>query len=191
MRFRDATQRGDAIWSAMMLNRTIAIVGAASGRGAREHGCEAGPEALRRSDLATRLWRGGLDPIWDATIAAEPIEDDIAAVRNLCAPLSQRARTHHRARRVSAGAGRRSFVRDRYLERRRSRPQAARYAGLDLDRRAHGCPHAHHDPERCAAWDAARLPAGPRRTLPGRADGRPPAGARTRVRGWRAQLRAG
>jgi ornithine--oxo-acid transaminase len=93
MRLRDAKRRGDGIWSAMMLNRTISIVGAASGRGARERGCEAGPEALRRSDLATRLWRGGLDPIWEATIAAEPIEDDIAAVRNLCAPLSQRVRT--------------------------------------------------------------------------------------------------
>jgi ornithine--oxo-acid transaminase len=76
-----------------MLNRTVSIVGAASGRGAGDRGCEAGPEALRRSDLATRLWRGGLDPIWEATIPAEPIEDDIAAVRNLCAPLSQRVRT--------------------------------------------------------------------------------------------------
>src|ERR1700675_3393504 len=93
MRLRDAKRRSDAIWSVMMLNRIISIVGAASGRGAKDRGCEAGPEALRRSDLATRLWRGGLDPIWEATIAAEPIEDDIAAVRNLCAPLSERVRT--------------------------------------------------------------------------------------------------
>jgi ornithine--oxo-acid transaminase len=77
----------------MMLNRTVSIVGAASGRGAKDHGCEAGPETLRRSDLATRLWRGGLDPIWEAIIPSEPDDDDIAAVRNLCAPLSQRVRS--------------------------------------------------------------------------------------------------
>lgn len=75
-----------------MLNRNVCIVGAASGRGAKEQGCEAGPEALRRSDLATRLWRSGLDPIWEATIPAEAADDDTAAVRNLCAPLSQRVR---------------------------------------------------------------------------------------------------
>src|SRR5262245_6290789 len=76
-----------------MLNRNVCIVGAASGRGAKDRGSEAGPEALRRSDLATRLWRSGLDPIWEAIIPAENTADDIAAVRNLCAPLSQRVRT--------------------------------------------------------------------------------------------------
>ena len=88
----DAHSRLD-VRGAMMLNRTVSIVGAASGRGAKDHGCEAGPETLRRSDLATRLWRGGLDPIWEAIIPAEPEDGDIAAVRNVCAPLSQRVRT--------------------------------------------------------------------------------------------------
>ena len=88
----DAHSRLD-VRGAMMLNRTVSIVGAASGRGARDHGCEAGPETLRRSDLATRLWRGGLDPIWEAIIPADPADEDVAAVRNLCAPLSQRVRT--------------------------------------------------------------------------------------------------
>lgn len=73
-----------------MLNRTVCIVGAASGRGARNGGCEAGPEALRRSPLSTRLWRGGLDPVWDAILKPEPKTDDTQAVHGLCTRLSQR-----------------------------------------------------------------------------------------------------
>jgi ornithine--oxo-acid transaminase len=75
-----------------MLKRTICIVGAASGRGARDHGCEAGPEALRRSVLSTRLWRGGVDPVWDATLTPEAESDDAQAVRGLCERLSRRVR---------------------------------------------------------------------------------------------------
>ena len=73
-----------------MLNRTVCIVGAASGRGARDSGCEAGPEALRRSPLSTRLWRAGLDPVWDSTLQAEPSTDNTEAVRGLCIRLSRR-----------------------------------------------------------------------------------------------------
>ena len=76
-----------------MLKRTVCIVGAASGRGARNGGCEAGPEVLRRSQLSTRLWRGGLDPIWDATIQPDATTDDTAAVRGLCTRLSRRVRS--------------------------------------------------------------------------------------------------
>ena len=54
-----------------MLDRTVCIVGAASGRGAPDSGCESGPEALRRSTLSTQLWRAGLDPTWDAILPAE------------------------------------------------------------------------------------------------------------------------
>jgi ornithine--oxo-acid transaminase len=72
--------------------RDVRIVAAASGRGAVDGGCADGPEALRRSDLLTRLWRGGLDPIWDATIPALPDADPSIAVRNLCQSLSQRVR---------------------------------------------------------------------------------------------------
>jgi arginase len=72
--------------------RDVRIVAAASGRGAADPGCAGGPEALRRSDLLTRLWRGGLDPIWDATIPAPDIADASTAVRSLCQALSQRVR---------------------------------------------------------------------------------------------------
>jgi len=75
------------------LQRDIRIVAAACGRGAPEPGCAGGPEALRRSDLLTRLWRGGLDPVWDATIPAPEDSDAKSAVRSLCQNLSQRVRT--------------------------------------------------------------------------------------------------
>jgi ornithine--oxo-acid transaminase len=70
--------------------RDVRIVAAASGRGALDEGCASGPQALRRSDLLTRLWRGGVDPVWDATIAAPDHEDANAAVRDLCQSLSRR-----------------------------------------------------------------------------------------------------
>jgi len=76
-----------------MLNRTVCIVAAASGRGARNDGCEAGPEALRRSDFSTRLWRGGLNPTWDAMVQPDATTDDTAAVRGLCTRLSRRVRS--------------------------------------------------------------------------------------------------
>ena len=73
-----------------MLNRTVCIVGAASGRGAPDGGCEAAPEALRRSSLSTQLWRAGLDPVWDAILQPTAEPDATEAVRELCGRLSRR-----------------------------------------------------------------------------------------------------
>ena len=70
----------------------VRIVAAASGSGAADPGCAAGPEALRRSDLLTRLWRGGLEPVWDATLPAPEGSDAADVVRALCQALSQRVR---------------------------------------------------------------------------------------------------
>jgi ornithine--oxo-acid transaminase len=70
--------------------REVRIVAAASGRGAPDPGCADGPQALRRSDFLTRLWRSDLQPVWDATLEAPPIADDAAAVRILCERLAQR-----------------------------------------------------------------------------------------------------
>ena len=75
-----------------MLDRAVHIVGAASGRGARNGGCEAGPEALRRSVLSTRLWRAGLNPLWDSIFCAGSETDDTEAVRGVCSRLAQRVR---------------------------------------------------------------------------------------------------
>jgi len=76
-----------------MLDRAVHIVGAASGRGARISGCEAGPEALRRSVLSTRLWRAGLNPVWDSIFYAASETDDTEAVRGLCSSVGQRVRS--------------------------------------------------------------------------------------------------
>jgi len=87
-----ADARTPAVARCAVPMRDVRIVAAASGRGAADPGCAGGPEALRRSDLLTRLWRGGLDPIWDATIPAPDIADASTAVRSLCQALSQRVR---------------------------------------------------------------------------------------------------
>jgi ornithine--oxo-acid transaminase len=73
-----------------MRNRTVYLLGAACGYGAADPGCAAAPEALRRSDLAVRLWRGGLDPIWDSTIEPAPDLDAVKSVRSLSERLSRR-----------------------------------------------------------------------------------------------------
>src|SRR5262245_50286060 len=73
-----------------MLDRAVHIVGAASGRGARNSGCEAGPEALRRSILSTRLWRAGLNPVWDSIFCAASGMDNTEAVRSLCSRVAER-----------------------------------------------------------------------------------------------------
>ena len=75
-----------------MLDRTVHIIGAASGRGARDSGCEAGPEALRRSVLSTRLWRAGLNPVWDSVLYPALGIDNTEAVHGLCSRLGQRVR---------------------------------------------------------------------------------------------------
>ena len=49
MGFGAARSRSEASRSAKMLYRNVRIVGAAIGLGAPDPGCEAGPEALRRS----------------------------------------------------------------------------------------------------------------------------------------------
>ena len=75
-----------------MLDRAVHIVGAASGRGSRSRGCEAGPETLRRSALSTRLWRAGLNPVWDSIFYAASGTDNTEAVRGLCSRVGQRVR---------------------------------------------------------------------------------------------------
>jgi ornithine--oxo-acid transaminase len=48
--------------------RTVRIIGAASGFGARDRGCADGPEALHRGGLVTRLQSRGLKVNWDNTL---------------------------------------------------------------------------------------------------------------------------
>jgi ornithine--oxo-acid transaminase len=73
-----------------MLMRKIALIGAAVGCGATDPRCASGPDVLRRSDLLVRLWAGGLDPVWDATLTAPDGPDPASSIGNLAGRLAAR-----------------------------------------------------------------------------------------------------
>lgn len=75
-------------------SRPIAIVGVASGLGARDHGCAAGPDALRDSGLMARLQHRGLHVGWEETLyPAAAGQDVLTTVRDLCERLAQKVAT--------------------------------------------------------------------------------------------------
>ena len=74
----------------MTLHRSIRILGAATGRGAGDVGCQSGPEALRRGGFVSRLAQRGLDASWEATLRIAPHGDTLPAVRDLSTRLSRR-----------------------------------------------------------------------------------------------------
>jgi ornithine--oxo-acid transaminase len=76
-----------------MLVRKVSLLGAAVGCGATDPRCASGPDALRRSDLLVRLWAGGLDPVWDATISAPDGPDPAASIGSLAARVAARVQT--------------------------------------------------------------------------------------------------
>jgi hypothetical protein len=152
MRF--ATRNGVAMryGVAMMLNRTISIVGAASGRGAGNTAVKPAPKPCAARPCHTSVARRARPDLGgDYRRRAD-------RGRHCCAtsarPVSARVRTI-----IERGAFRwywAAIIRAQSApERTRSGLQAARCAGLDLID-AHWTPHAHHNAERCAAWHAAR-----------------------------------
>ncbi|MCH7544428.1 MAG: hypothetical protein IIB65_12420, partial [Proteobacteria bacterium] len=73
--------------------RTVSILGAACGRGARDERCQHGPRALRQGGLIARLRHQGIDAIWKATLPAPSEETGIPAlqaVSGLCKRLAAR-----------------------------------------------------------------------------------------------------
>jgi ornithine--oxo-acid transaminase len=70
--------------------REVCVIAAAGGRGAGDPGCADGPQALRRSDWLSRLWRGNVRAVWDATIHPDEGGSDSDSVRALCLQVSQR-----------------------------------------------------------------------------------------------------
>lgn len=78
--------------SLAQLAKPVEIIGVACGEGARNKGCEAGPDAVRAGGLVCRLQMRGLSAAWHETIrpghAAEPLQ----AVKTVCRRLAQRAR---------------------------------------------------------------------------------------------------
>ncbi|MCH9053886.1 MAG: arginase [Proteobacteria bacterium] len=73
--------------------RTVSILGAACGRGARDERCQHGPRALRQGGLIARLRHQGIDALWGATLPAPSDETGIPAlqaVSGLCKRLAAR-----------------------------------------------------------------------------------------------------
>ncbi|MCH7710887.1 MAG: arginase [Proteobacteria bacterium] len=73
--------------------RTVSILGAACGRGARDERCQHGPRALRQGGLIARLRHQGIDAVWRATLPAPSNETGIPAlqaVSGLCKRLAAR-----------------------------------------------------------------------------------------------------
>ena len=73
--------------------RTVSILGAACGRGARDERCQHGPKALRQGGLIARLRHESIDAIWGGTLPAPSNETGIPAlqaVSGLCKRLAAR-----------------------------------------------------------------------------------------------------
>ena len=74
-------------------SRTLTILSAASGRGARDQRCRHGPRVLRQGGLIARLRRQGIDAAWRGSLAAPSAEtgvEALAAVSGLCRRLARR-----------------------------------------------------------------------------------------------------
>lgn len=71
--------------------KTVQIIGAASGRGAKDRRCEAGPDALRYDHgLVPRLRQQGIPVTWKGTAQPSVHSDNaVTAVQTLCMKLSQ------------------------------------------------------------------------------------------------------
>ena len=73
--------------------KTVGILGAACGRGARDERCQYGPIALRAYGLVDRLQARGIDACWRETLAAVARGAEVAAldaVAGLCQRLARR-----------------------------------------------------------------------------------------------------
>lgn len=72
-------------------DRTIEIVGVACGHGAKDHGCEAGPDAFAAGDLLQRLQARGRAVYWCDTLRADGDGGAaVQAVARVCERLAQR-----------------------------------------------------------------------------------------------------
>ena len=80
--------------SLAQLAKPVDIVGVACGEGARNRGCEAGPDAVRAGGLVPRLQMRGLSAAWRETIRPGHASHDepLQAVHGVCRRLAQRAR---------------------------------------------------------------------------------------------------
>jgi arginase len=77
--------------------REIRVIGAASGWGAQDHGCQDGPMALRTAGLLDRLKHANLNVHWDADLHPMASPDQTAIVTDLCSRLADEVEEVRRA----------------------------------------------------------------------------------------------
>lgn len=70
--------------------KTVQIIGVASGWGAKDRRCDAGPDVLRYDyGLVPRLRRQGIPVVWKGTVQPFHSDNVVTAVQTLCTQLSQ------------------------------------------------------------------------------------------------------
>ena len=169
------------------MQRQIELIGAAWGLGGADPGCAEAPAVLIPL-LAQRLAACGVTCAADRSSSRRRASGASNSRSAGCAASSRAVVAEaRRARTAAVRDRRRPQLRRRHLDRRRA--HAARQPRPGLDRRAHGQPHAGHQPHRAPARHAARVAA-----RPGRRSALRPrlrrARAAPRLPGRRAQLRA-
>lgn len=65
----------------------VDFIGVASGVGAQDHGCEAGPEALHSTCISSHLCENPVQ--WLTTLYPPPAQDDLHTIQLLCRGLSE------------------------------------------------------------------------------------------------------
>ncbi|MSQ19963.1 MAG: ornithine--oxo-acid transaminase [Betaproteobacteria bacterium] len=77
----------------------IALIGAASGLGAKDHGCADGPRVLAESNLTERLRASGVSVEWATTIAPQtmPRRDALATIGDFNSHLASQVYKHAKA----------------------------------------------------------------------------------------------
>ena len=84
----------DPRWYSRSAVKTVEIVGVACGHGAQDHGCAAGPDAVRGEGLVERLRARGCAVHWRDTIRPETQgATDLEIVAGACERLAQRVET--------------------------------------------------------------------------------------------------
>ncbi len=69
--------------------RPIEIIGVASGIGARDPGCAAGPDGIEQSGLVPGLQQQACDIAWHTTLRPDAALPPLASIQALCATLAQ------------------------------------------------------------------------------------------------------
>lgn len=75
--------------------RKVAIIGVASGLGARDHACQDGPEVLRSLDFFSTLYDNGVDFRWDEVIHPAAKIPPLQEIGAICAHLAERVAAAH------------------------------------------------------------------------------------------------